>query len=184
MESLSDNSSMRRESGKETFWSQTDRRPLEELERMDASEIHARRLNAKEVMTPMKGDNLKFPVADGTVTVSGGDQRLRTSTSIRDNPDRGEDGHLLGGSDGSSSTPFQDSSSYDGEARNDFWSTSGNSFYRHHVEPRVKLNVPRETSFPIPLKYIDVIRASSTSLDVMLEKNMDDYWDVDGDREL
>ena len=30
---------------------------IEELEQMDASEIHARRLNAKEVLTSMKGDN-------------------------------------------------------------------------------------------------------------------------------
>ena len=29
----------------------------EEVEDMDASEIHARRLNAKEVLTPMKGEN-------------------------------------------------------------------------------------------------------------------------------
>ena len=34
----------------------------------------------------------------------------------------------------------------------------------------LQLYVPREASFPIPLKYIDVARASSTSLDVMLEK--------------
>ena len=41
---------------------------IEELEEMDASEIHARRLNAKEVLTPQrKGDTLIFPVADGTV---------------------------------------------------------------------------------------------------------------------
>ena len=53
---------------------------IEELEEMDASELHARRLNAKEVLTPVKGDNLKFPVADGAVKTSGGDQRLRTST--------------------------------------------------------------------------------------------------------
>ena len=30
---------------------------IEELEEMDASEIHARRLNAKEVLTPMKVKN-------------------------------------------------------------------------------------------------------------------------------
>ena len=30
---------------------------IEELEEMDASELHARRLNAKEVSTPIKGDN-------------------------------------------------------------------------------------------------------------------------------
>ena len=40
---------------------------IEELEQTDASELHARRLNAKEVLTPMKGETLIFPVADGTV---------------------------------------------------------------------------------------------------------------------
>ena len=49
-------------------------------------------------------------------------------------------------------------------------SGSGNFVHRHRVEPRVKLYVPRQESFPIPLKYIDVTRATSTSLDVTLEK--------------
>ena len=53
---------------------------IEELEQMDSSVIHAGRHNAKEVLTPMKGDNFIFPVADGTVQLSGGDQDLRTST--------------------------------------------------------------------------------------------------------
>ena len=47
----------------------------EELEEVDASELHARRLNAKEVLTSMKGDNFIFPVADGTVKNPGGDRR-------------------------------------------------------------------------------------------------------------
>ena len=34
---------------------------IEELEEMDASELHARRLNANEVLTPMKGDNFIVP---------------------------------------------------------------------------------------------------------------------------
>ena len=54
---------------------------VEELEEMDASELHARRLNAKEVSTPMTGEI--FPLADGTVKISGGDQDLRTSTLTR-----------------------------------------------------------------------------------------------------
>ena len=62
----------------------------------------------------------------------------------------------------SSSTSRQDSSWYDGEARNGFWSISGNFIYRHHVEHRVKLYVPRENSFPSPLKYIDVTRTTDT----------------------
>ena len=58
---------------------------------MDASEIHAERLNAKEVLTPKDGEKCIFLVADGTVTTSGGDEFLRTSTSIRDSPDRGKE---------------------------------------------------------------------------------------------
>ena len=62
------------ESGKETQWSQ-------KLKNY-ASEIHARRLNAKEVLTPMSGEKFIFSIEDGTVKFSGGDQVLRTSTLI------------------------------------------------------------------------------------------------------
>ena len=61
---------------------------------------------------------------------------------------------------------------------------SGSFIYRHHVEPRVKLYSPREESFPIPLKYIDVSRTTHTNLDVKQEKRIDDYWNVDGSRDL
>ena len=44
---------------------------IEELEEMDASEMHARRLHAKEVSMPMKRDNFIFQVADGTVKTPG-----------------------------------------------------------------------------------------------------------------
>ena len=71
-----------------------------------------------------------------------------------------------------------------GEARNDFWSMSGNFICRHHVEPRVKLYAPREESFPIPLKYIDVSRTTCTNLDVKQEKRINDYWNIDGPRDL
>ena len=61
---------------------------------------------------------------------------------------------------------------------------SGSFIYRHHVEPRVKLYSPREESFPIPLKYIDVTRTTHTNLDVKQEKRIDDYWNIDGSRDL
>ena len=77
---------------------------IEEVEDMDASEIHARRLNAKEVLTPMKGDNFIFPVAGGTVQTAGGDRSLRPSTLIQDRPERGEEQEVFQGkSDGISS---------------------------------------------------------------------------------
>ena len=102
---------------------------IEELDQMDASEIYAKRLNAKEVLTLMSGEKCKFPIADATIKISGGDQVLRTSTLIRDRPDKGEEqGNLRGESDGSSSTILQDSSLHDRETRNDIWSISGNLF--------------------------------------------------------
>ena len=61
---------------------------------------------------------------------------------------------------------------------------SGSFIYRHHVEPRVKLCSPREESFPFQLKYIDVTRTAHTNLDVKLEKRIDDYWNIDGSRNL
>ena len=70
------------------------------------------------------------------------------------------------------------------EAKYDVWSVTGDFIYRHHVQPRVKLYVPREEAFPFPLKYIDVTRTTCTSLDVLLEKNTEDYWNVDGERVL
>ena len=41
--------------------------------------------------------------------------------------------------------------------------------------------MPREASF---LKFVDVTRATSTSLDVVLERSIDDYWNVEEDRDL
>ena len=61
---------------------------------------------------------------------------------------------------------------------------SENFICRHHVEPRVKLYSPREESFPIPLKYIDVSRTTHTNLDVMQESRIDDCWNIDGSRNL
>ena len=156
---------------------------LEELETMDASEIYSKRLNAKEVIFPKQGEFI-FPIADGRIKTPGGDQELRTSTLVRPRPIQGE-GHIdfLGESEGSLPQPH-DSLPVAGEAMNDFWSMSGSFIYRHHVEPRVKLYSPREESFPIPLKYIDVTRTTHTNLDVKQEKRIDDYWNIDGSRDL
>ena len=63
--------------------------------------------------------------------------------------------------------------------KNDFWTIAGEFICRHHVVPRVKLYVPRKETFPVPMKYIDVTRTTCTSLDVLLEKHIEDYWNVE-----
>ena len=157
---------------------------LEELETMDASEIYSKKLNAKEVIFPKQGEFI-FSTAEGRSKPLGGDQDLRTSTSIRDYPIRGEGQRdFLGESEGSLPPPPQDSYPDAGEAINDFWSMSGNFMNRHHVEPRVQHYSPREESFPIPLRYIDVSRTTTTNLDVVQERCIDDYWNINGSRDL
>ena len=112
---------------------------IEELETMDASEIYAKRLNAKEVIFPKENGKFIFPAAVGRINLSGGGQELRTSTLILEHPIRGESHrYFLGESEGSLPPP-QHSLPDASEAINDFWSMSGNFIYRHHLEPRFKL---------------------------------------------
>ena len=116
----------RRKSGKETLWSQTLRiwKRWTHLKSMVGDSMQ------RKCWRPKNGEQFIFPIADGKVKLSGGDQVLRTSTLIRDRPERGEEQeNLLGESDGSSRTSFQVASPDDGEARNDFWSISGHYMY-------------------------------------------------------
>ena len=95
-----------------------------------------------------------------------------------DHSERGEEQVVFRGeSDGlSSPTPLQDGSTRDdAEAKHDFCPLREVSFNVITWNPRVKLYVPKEESFPIPLNHIDVARTTHTSLDSLLEQQMDDY---------
>ena len=104
---------------------------------MDASELHDRRLNAKEVLTLQRSGNFIFPVADGTAKIFG-------ENSVREHPpcpERGEEQETIQGKSDEldSPTPHQDDSTRDDEeATSDFW-TIREFIHRHHAEPRVKL---------------------------------------------
>ena len=123
-----------------------------------------------------------FLIADGTVKLSGGDQGIQKSTSVREQPERGEeirDDHRRE-SDGVLADRHNDGGQR--SPKRFFGRSKGITFYRHHVKPRVQLNVPKEESFPIPLRYIDVIRRTHTTLDVLQGSRMDDSWNIAGDR--
>ena len=138
------------------------------MEKLDASEIHPRRINAKEVLTAQQSDEFIFPVAEPTPR--------REQTAWSEDFSR----ELQGESGVSQPTEPTD----DAEARADFWSIQGDFIHRHHIEPRVQLYVPKEEAFPIPLKYIDVTRSTHADLDVMQEKRVDDCWNVVSNRSL
>ena len=117
---------------------------LQELETMDGSEIYSKRLNTREMIFPKQKEFI-FPIADGRIKTSGGDQELRTSILVRHRRPIQEESNIdfLRESEGSLPQPH-DSLPDAGEAIIDFWSMSGNFKYRHHVEPRVKLYSRRE----------------------------------------
>ena len=55
-------------------------------------------------------EKIYFPAADGRIKLSGGDQELRTSTLIRERPNRGESHvNFLGDSEGSLPPPQETS---------------------------------------------------------------------------
>ena len=136
---------------------------LEELETMDAEINSQKDSMRKRWYFPKK---IIFPVADGLIKHPWGDRELRTSTLIRPRAIQGE-GHVdfLGESEGSFPQPHY-SFPGAGEAVNDFFGPCQETFiYRHHVEQRVQLYSPREESFPIQQKYIDVSRTTYTNLE-------------------
>ena len=158
---------------------------LEELETMDASEIYSKRLNAKEVIFPKQGE-IYFSNRRWTNQNSrrrSGTENIHLDTAATKSR-RGSHLTFLENQKGlfhNPTTHFR----LPVKLCTIFWSHVVGSFiYRHHVEPRVKLYSPREESFPIPLKYIDVTRTTHTNLDVKLEKRIDDYWNIDGSRDL
>ena len=126
-----------------------------------------------------------FPVEGGT---DKNPWRRTASENMHLNPERLERGEEQGILRGKSdelhySMPLQEDSTRDDEkAKNDFWTITGGFMYRHHVVPRVKLYVPKEETLPIQMKYIDVTRTTHTSLDVLLEKQIEDHWNVDGEK--
>ena len=68
---------------------------IEELEEMDASELHARRLNAKEVLTPQRSGNFIPIVADGTVKNRWRRRAFENIHLTQHRPERGEEQYFF-----------------------------------------------------------------------------------------
>ena len=115
---------------------------LEELEEMDASETHAKRLNAKEAKMPDSGEMFIFSVPDGTVKPfwrRPGTENIHLGTGFIQFEERITKISIENQKGSPLPLHFQDSFPDAAEARDDFWSISGDFKNRHHVEPRVKL---------------------------------------------
>ena len=93
---------------------------LEDFEKLDASNVYPRSINAKEVLISQKDGEFVFPVADGTAKLSGRDFESRVPTPRREPTVRSEgfSRELHGESGECQPTESKD----DAEARADFWS--------------------------------------------------------------
>ena len=160
---------------------------IEELEQMDASDIHTRRLNAKEVLTPQRSGHFIFPVADGTVKIFGREQRLRTPTLTRDRPERGEEQEILRGKSDElvSPTPLQeDSTRDDEEAKNEVRTT-------YRIMHFIVITLNPESNCTCRKKKQFLFRRSTSTLPeqhihhwTYFWRNIEDYWNVDGEERI
>ena len=132
---------------------------LEDLENMDASNIYLRRITAKEVLITQEDDEFKFATADGTAKLSGRDYECGAPTPRREQTVRSED--------------------LSGEIQ---MLKPGETFFGPVVNTEPRVCVPKEETFSIPLKYIDVARSTHTDLDVLQEWRIHEYWNVDANR--
>ena len=114
---------LREESGKEICLVAD----IESLGTLDASEIHARRLNAEEVTSRM-GAPFTSPTAGRTAQLLGRYHEIRESTPRQYQLVGSEDlkEELQRNSERSQPTETKD----DAEARNDFWSMEGDFIHR------------------------------------------------------
>ena len=138
----------------------------------------------KEVLVP-KGDNFIFPSDHSSTKLAGKGSEVRPSNRIRQDNEGGEEHRCdLQGETDEPYSAEQQREHHELAAKHDFSSVSGSFIYRQHVPERQKLHVPQESSFLVPLKYIDVVKRTYTAWDVLQECQLDDYWNFDCDRML
>jgi len=178
----------------------------EELEHADHfSDVHIKRFKAAEVTAIKIGTLFRFPLAEGVLSQPDSSRRQsprrrRDSSNssgapggeAEDPADDGEDpfpGGTEKGLDSDEEAESSDdspSSGADAPASEDldFWTVNDDVVIRHHRTPRTKLYVPEESTFPIPLKYLDILRRTCTDISDKAESQINDYWPESGAREL
>ena len=111
--------------------------PSDTVEKLDASEIYRRRINAKDVLISKK-----------RVKILSSKSQMEQQNCLEELMESENTEELQGNSERSQRTEAKD----DAEDRSGFLSIEGDFIYRHHVEPRVTLRLPKEESFPMPLE--------------------------------
>ena len=158
----------------------------EELENAEhTSEVKIKRFRASEIIAVMEDDSFSFPVAEGNLSQPGfarvQPRRVRRRPAPAAAPGDGER------DEGEEAIP-------EPARRNpvpplpppepDFWTLTEHQLVRHHRTSRNTTFVPTPENCPIPLRYLDVMRMTSTDLDPTDERLFEDEWPTIREREL
>ena len=130
----------------------------------------------KEVLITYKDGEFVFPVADGSATLS----RTHSKTGIH-RKEREFEAENLKAMWESFNLKKQKMTRKLGKTCGLFKEIS---FVVTILNREFNYTCRKKNHSPTPLKYIDVIRSTHTDLDEAEEKRIDDYWNVDGSRNL
>ena len=155
------------------------------------SDIYTKRFKAEEVEVVFKQDAYCFPIAEGDLRLPDDTEESlirRVGHSVYHKNKKKLHGPTHGDSAAASTDDAEparsSTSSSTGEPSDrraipeDYWTMRGDLLIRHHLQLRTELFVTTDSNLPIPLKYVDVIRQTTTSLESPSEKVIDDYWNI------
>ena len=175
-------------------------------------DIHVKRFKAAEVDVIVFPDGLhRFPLAEGALSQPGNNRvtqrksraaiqrehaermrQLDEASNVQEEPGISSGaGQPFARDDPAPSTPKGETGPTDAvhsddamDGNEDYWTLNKSVLIRHHVEPRTKLFTLKEAQPPIPPRFIDVVRYTTTDLDAACESFIQDIWVEESDREL
>ena len=157
-----------------------------------ANDVHIKRFKADEVQVAWKYDTYSFPVAQGDLRLPEDTKealihRVGTEVFYR-NKKKPVIENEEAGVEESEDAPHDDQHLHPdipgeirpepSESTQDYWTMQGDLLIRHHRQLRSEMFVPTDDNTPIPVKYLDVMRQTKTSLESPSEKIISDYWTV------
>ena len=144
-----------------------------------AAEVSVKRFKASEVHVDKVDDKFIFPVADGECVQPHQDDHLRRVQQRKKAQKEKAEQDAIARAEAESNAA--DASQ---PHEPDYWTITTDTLTRHHMTPRLKLFVPTEIELPIPLRFLDVRRTTSTDIDEFKERRIEDLWPEEEQREL
>ena len=142
------------------------------------SQVHVKTFKAGEVFPmTLESGNFRFPMFEGALKQQGrvpkpSFRRAKPASEVAPSPkDLEEEGD---DEEEQETETAPGDREQEAAADPDFWRISGDFVYRYHNTPRKCMFVPVEGDCPVPLRFLDVDRYTSTNIDG-IESTIRDY---------